>query len=654
MALPATGIWEVRSGGSSGNGGGRDPVLGASGLDYSLQTSPQVSVTDAVANGTTTITSATAAFTALMIGNFLKIGAAWYVMTGFNSATSITVDRTVSAASGLTLKLGGALALPTDVVGVRVPGQVIYWQGPSLNIAATLNLSDAGADGAPHTLIGYVATRGDLAQVTLRWTGAANGTIMDVGGAQNILWNFTFDGNGKSADRGLRFNAANCTGVNIFGKDCALSALDAINTGAEFYFSEATNNGSTAGSTGFNLGSNGRCFACASYGNVGNGFAASNVNGQCYHCEARGNAKSGFYLFGSGSMTLINCLSDGNTLDGLRLDGSPEDSNLTLINNLFSNNVRYGIASLSTDYSGAANTQQGLARRWNNAFYNNTLGARFQFPAGTGDLTPTVDPYTSRSTFDFSLNGNAGGGATLRGAGIPGRIGLITTPQNTVGHQDVGLVSGPSVGGSGSAYQTMLTMWREMTGEHDAATIDDTIPAFWIDAGLEALNRRIRYHWTTDSTSIVLVAGTQEYSLPADLVELRWVEWNGRELKKGDPEEWRRRLDEWRSEPAGEPLQWAIYANKLIIRPTPSAEAVAAAASPVFRYCSKPPAVSTGGADLLNSQDYRVPVLYGAAAYCQSYPDSAVAQQRAAALMKAFDDEATVIAQDYGDRLLKK
>lgn len=64
MSLSAATVFEVRPGaGNSTNGGGF--VAGATGTDYSQQNnknsgSTDKSTTDAVANGTTTITSATA------------------------------------------------------------------------------------------------------------------------------------------------------------------------------------------------------------------------------------------------------------------------------------------------------------------------------------------------------------------------------------------------------------------------------------------------------------------------------------------------------------------------------------------------------------------------------------------------------------------
>ena len=72
MAITTTTVLEVQHGGSDTNGGGFDPTM-AGGTDYSQTTSAHISVTDGVTNGTTTITSATAAFTSGVVGNLVYV-----------------------------------------------------------------------------------------------------------------------------------------------------------------------------------------------------------------------------------------------------------------------------------------------------------------------------------------------------------------------------------------------------------------------------------------------------------------------------------------------------------------------------------------------------------------------------------------------------
>src|SRR4051794_28973064 len=107
LGCQAARMWEVRTAGADTNGGGY--VSG--GTDYSQNdhknaagcvscgsTTANLSTTDAVANGTTTITSASAAFTSSITGNMIylqggsgSLAAGWYQAT-YVSSTSITVD----------------------------------------------------------------------------------------------------------------------------------------------------------------------------------------------------------------------------------------------------------------------------------------------------------------------------------------------------------------------------------------------------------------------------------------------------------------------------------------------------------------------------------------------------------------------------------
>jgi hypothetical protein len=191
------------------------------------------------------------------------------------------------------------------------------------------------------------------------------------------------------------------------------------------------------------------------------------------------------------------------------------------------------------------------------------------------------------------------------------------------------------------------TLFRELTNERSTTVLPDATLDEYIQGGLEALNRRIRYHYTDSSSAITFVAGTQEYSLPTDLIELKIVEWNSVELVKSSVEEWRRKGIRWRQEAASFPEEWAIYRDKLIVRPTPSAAAVAAASQPFIRYVSRPAAFTANGMAQLTINDWRVPVYWAVVEWSIAHPDSAVAVQRATSFAELFDKEATQIGQFY-------
>lgn len=72
-----------------------------------------LSVTDAVTNGTTTITSATGGFTAAMVGSVVYLSGPttekFVQVVSRTSANAIVVNTTVAAGTGITLRIGGAL-----------------------------------------------------------------------------------------------------------------------------------------------------------------------------------------------------------------------------------------------------------------------------------------------------------------------------------------------------------------------------------------------------------------------------------------------------------------------------------------------------------------------------------------------------------------
>ncbi len=182
-----------------------------------------------------------------------------------------------------------------------------------------------------------------------------------------------------------------------------------------------------------------------------------------------------------------------------------------------------------------------------------------------------------------------------------------------------------------------------------ARSADDVVDIY-LQTGLEALNRRIHYHYTTAESAVTLVAQTQEYTLPTDCIEVLWVYLNGQRLQKRDVEDWDRREEDWRNTPAGTPVEYAHEGNRIIFNPTPNALAVAADSQPTIRYISTPPSITTSGPEQVATQDFRIIVLYGAATWAIAHPDAALAVQRAKGFMDIFETEAQGIAQEYKER----
>jgi hypothetical protein len=162
MAIAATTVWEVRTAGAATNGGG----YSSGGTDYSQQNAAQIAVTDAVGDGTTTITSATAAFTSACVGNIVYLsggglGAAVrrQVVT-YTNATTIVLDDTVAVGVGMTLNLGGAADSPATLTGALVSGNTVHVKAGTYTLGAAATFP-VGTAALPIAFVGYNATRGD-------------------------------------------------------------------------------------------------------------------------------------------------------------------------------------------------------------------------------------------------------------------------------------------------------------------------------------------------------------------------------------------------------------------------------------------------------------------------------------------------------------
>ena len=228
MAISASAVWEVRTDGSDTNGGGF--VTGASGTDYSQQSSAQLTVTDGACSASTTLTSATGGFTAAMIGNlvYLSSGPGWYEIKSYTDTNTVTIDRAGPTATGMTLNVGGALATPgrlsnlpasknrcwiksgTYTITTSTPGPSgPYYQSSSINVVVE----------------GYGTTRGDGTRPVM-----SAGTVSSV-----VLWrmactnrpshfrNLEADANGQSSVDGFKHNAAQLRGCHgCKAVDCAI------------------------------------------------------------------------------------------------------------------------------------------------------------------------------------------------------------------------------------------------------------------------------------------------------------------------------------------------------------------------------------------------------------------------------------------------
>ena len=442
-ALPAGAQWEVRTTGSDLNGGFFN-TAGGSGTDYSQQNAAQLSVTDGV-TATTTLSSVTGGFTSVMIHNGVQISggscaAGFYEITGFTSSNSVTIDRTGGTGTGCTVKVGGGLltigAALSHVVwlgGVTHNG--VWIKSGTYTITSTLT-TPAGA----YNITGYQTTHGD------------NGTKPLITTATNSTTLITNDNSGRPLLQNLLLS--NTAATRSFGIDTPggfflvatnvifdgfSNAIRMASNGTEanpFYGSSLEIKNSTLAGVLLST-STARTFFCSGcyiHNNTGAGISdagGSSLTVVLVNSVLSNNGASGVSVVsGSDVVMAESCDFVSNTGSGILGAGAVVQS----FNSAFYGNSTYGISQTAPNLPSAG---FGLS----NAYGANGTAATLNFPAGTGDITLTANPFTSST--NFALNNTAGGGAALKGAGFPGAlIGGTTT-----GYPDVGAVQ--SAGGGG-------------------------------------------------------------------------------------------------------------------------------------------------------------------------------------------------------------
>lgn len=436
MALNAAITFEIRQGGSDTNSGGFK--TGATGTDWTQQNAAQYSVTDGVTAGTTTITSATAAFGTDVVGNLIyvqggtgSVAANWYEITSRTNATTIVVDRStgLTAGTGVTLKIGGAFGTPGVLASVSggIGGQLVSGQKAYVKYSATpyaITTATAGPAGPcslPSTALiveGYDATRGDRTgnRPTYKW-GVAPGSLTYAFTALSTrthLANLAVDGDStQNSGAGYvntggfscavaRTSASDCTAANMNGTgQIGFSGASAGNflrcqstnctvgfTGA----SSAVGCVALGGTTGYSV-----CVGlteCLAYGITGtnpqtNGYSGSGLTTSAWHrCTADNQTASGFINAPQGtysSCLVTNCAGTGYAFG----------SSATVV--------------LNCAYYNCSVVSSGIP------FLNEGTWATSVSPYLTA---LSGDPYTNRAGGDFRPNATAGAGLPLWAAAI--------------------------------------------------------------------------------------------------------------------------------------------------------------------------------------------------------------------------------------------
>jgi hypothetical protein len=431
VAIAATTVWEVRSGGSDQNGGG----YSSGGTDWSQQDAAQYSVTDAVTNGTTTITSATANFGTDVVGNVLyiqggtgSITAGWYQITSWTNATTIVVDRStgLTTGTGATLKIGGALASPGMACGASggasgataAAGNDIWIKSGTYTITSTSNNVSGGrftvpsnSSGNTGQIRGYQTTRGDLGtKPIIKADGVITTFTICTGAVWCVIDNIEFDGNSRSGSTGVALGANEARCLRCTFKNFTTAGITGTGTSLAEACYATTNSGPA--------------FAiparyCVAYANTATPFTGAGSGVGVSFCISWGNtgaSTDGFTLAGSNACRLSHCVAYGNGRDGFRFPGT--------LNDWATNCVAYGNtgSGFNTTSAQSLGLLQTCAAGGNGTNFNASVTSLAE-----NSITLTADPFTNAAGGDFSLNSTAGGGAALKALGFPTAFPGIST-----------------------------------------------------------------------------------------------------------------------------------------------------------------------------------------------------------------------------------
>lgn len=447
MALSVNTVVEVRTAGNDTNGGAF--VTGASGTDYSQQdnkrtaTGTDDSTTDAVANGTTTITSATANFGTTIVGNVIYLAGGsgsltgtWRQVTARTNSTTITVDASVAAGTGITMNIGGALASPGQAVGIGVVSGNNIWikNGTYTITTASTNVSNGCiSTGTTLFIEGYASTRGDMGTPPLLIaSGISSFTILQVTGSDAHCRNLYLHGNNLTASKG-----ATCRGRGSYlwiawCSSGAISPSSDLSLDNCWIYECDTN--------GYGLSN---CYACVAE----NCSGTADFQGNTFYCASINSSATSSFAPNAANGWMINCVAlFGNT--GVLVG---DDNNL-IANNIISDNASVGING---------NSRTGITVI-GNAFWNtggaNTSGLSGKGCRVAGSVVLSASPFVDITgpSYDLNLNNTSGAGAACRGTGFPGLMpqspGFGTdVPAGTTGtgSQDIGLLQHADPASSG-------------------------------------------------------------------------------------------------------------------------------------------------------------------------------------------------------------
>jgi hypothetical protein len=462
MATNASAQFWVRLGtGNAANGCGYDAGISGAGTNYCDSDTAQASWTSSLtlASGTLTDTGSGGLFTALMIGNAVKVaGQGYYWIMARTDGNNVTVVNATGTAatsfSGASGKVGGGSSLGSTLAGATSPvigGNTINVRGSGSNDPATADVAIGGTywdfSSGP---------TGNSTTGRINWVGYNGRPCISYGGLIFFTCTLHNFANFKGIISGTGFPTYGFVGSST---ECSASNLiidqasfDCQGIGAEEVVdSEFRNSGGGAAGTNPAIGNTG----------FGGRYVGNTVNrwrGPAMSLDYRGhvvldniivnNISDGISLSDSsgGDTSGYGVLIEGNTIDnnaghGIVLADARSVMHTSIRNNQITGHVGSGKFGLKTSVTAAlANALVPTTWDYNN-FSGNTTD-RSGCSAGPHD-TALAPAYTS-TTNGLSAANYTVGTAGLKTAGFPGTIRGSSTPANVA----IGAANATSGGGN--------------------------------------------------------------------------------------------------------------------------------------------------------------------------------------------------------------
>jgi hypothetical protein len=422
------------------------------GIDYSQQDAAQINVADGVTNGTTTITSATAAFSGAHVGNAARIINAWYDIISVTNATTIIVDRTITTGTAQSIHVGGAMQTPGRASNVSVAGNTIFIKAGTYTLSATSN-ANGGRLTANTNVIGYNTTRtlfnSDAARPELQ-PAAIGVTLITLASDHLLINNLLMDNPSAFATcAGIANGAFNATHVRRV-KCVQMAAGFNLQQGCLVDFCEVANTAS--GNAAITVTTGSAVIACDVHdgGGIAIGSSAGSAAGSVVvDCNAWNITVPSTATAGIG--LAANCAAIGCNVYNVTATGAPGISLGTGTDPCWAYNCVVSTVNPATGagYGYDANGNNFAHKLVNCAGYNNKTAhvntSNIQAFQSIGFVACTADPFTSASAGNFALNATVGAGALLRAAGYLG----VFPAGLTAGYQDIGAAQHLDSGGSG-------------------------------------------------------------------------------------------------------------------------------------------------------------------------------------------------------------